>query len=62
MNAPLIASRDDPPVLLRLPKTVLRQVNDAAAKAGRSRNTEIIYRLTESFRPQEPAKSAANDR
>ena len=60
MDAQLIASRDDPPILLRLPKEVLNKVNRAAAQAGRSRNTEIIYRLAESFRPQEPAQSAAS--
>ncbi len=52
MSKSLIATKDDPAVLLRVPKPVLKKVNEAAAKSGRSRNTEILIRLEESFRPQ----------
>lgn len=39
------ATRKDPAVLVRLPRDVLKKVDAASAASGRSRNTEIIYRL-----------------
>ena len=44
-----IATRKDPSVLLRVPKPLLKSLDAAAAKNGRSRNTEVIVRLAESL-------------
>lgn len=54
-----IAKADDPSVRIRFPRKILRELDQAAARAGRSRNTEIIHRLTESFSPQQPDQSAS---
>lgn len=45
----MIATRNDPSVLLRCPKNLLEAVDSAAAKGGRSRNTEILVRLSQSL-------------
>lgn len=39
------ATRKDPAVLIRFPRDVLKKVEAASAASGRSRNTEILYRL-----------------
>lgn len=31
--------------MIRFPKGVLKQLGEAAAQSGRSRNSEIVYRL-----------------
>lgn len=46
---PISATRDDPAVLLRAPKDLLRKLQLIAAANGRSRNTEIIARLMASL-------------
>lgn len=63
----LVASRTDPTVLLRLPAELLEQVDRAAARAGRSRNSEILVRLTTSLQSDggganPPAASAVGQR
>lgn len=40
---------------VRLPKGVLRQLNIAAAYNGRSRNSEIAFRLVESLKQKKAA-------
>ena len=54
----LVAKASDPSVRVRFPVKVLRELDHAAAKAGRSRNSELIYRLAESLRPQDAVQSA----
>lgn len=49
-TAVIIAKRTDPRFHLRLPKKVLKAIDQAAGKNGRSRNTEILFRLSESLR------------
>ena len=43
------ASRKDPGVRVRFPSNLLRALDRAAKTSGRSRNTEILYRLSESL-------------
>jgi hypothetical protein len=43
---------------VRFPRKVLRELDQAAAHAGRSRNSEIIFRLVESLREQQPQSAA----
>jgi len=38
---------------IRFPKGILRQLNIAAAYNGRSRNSEIVYRLVESLKQKQ---------
>lgn len=58
MTAPaVIATRDDPAFRLRLPKPILKQLDAAAAKNGRSRNSEVLVRLAESLGVNGPAKA-----
>lgn len=55
----LVASRTDPSVLVRIPADLLEKVDRAAAGAGRSRNSEILVRLTESLQPDTGGDDAA---
>ena len=45
----LVASRKDPAVLVRLPGRVLAALDSVAKKNGRSRNSEVIFRLAQSL-------------
>ncbi len=55
-----IATRKDPSVLLRVPKPILKSLDAAAAKNGRSRNSEVLVRLSESLGlTPAPAKAGA---
>lgn len=45
----MIASRKDPSVLLRVPEPLLRRIDAAATKSGRSRNSEILVCLAGMF-------------
>ena len=45
----MIATRKDKGVLVRLKEPVIKRLDVAAAKQGRSRNTEINIRLAESL-------------
>lgn len=54
----IIATANDPSVRIRFPRKILRELDQAAAQAGRSRNSEVIHRLAESLKPQ-PSQSAA---
>ena len=45
----MIAAADDPPLSLRLPTDLFDAVTAAAARSGRSRNSEILFRLRQSF-------------
>lgn len=54
-----IAKRKDPPVLMRFPKDLLQKVQAAADKNGRSRNTEILYRIQIGLQA-DAAKSSAS--
>jgi hypothetical protein len=48
------------PLVVRFPrKELIRQLDVAARGNGRSRNAEIVYRLSESFSPPPAAISAA---
>lgn len=46
----LKASRSDKPIPVRLPAVLKEKLTTAAEKEGRSRNSEIIKRLSESFK------------
>lgn len=46
----MIAKRKDSPVTVRFPREVLDRVTVVARSNGRSRNTEIVYRLAESLK------------
>lgn len=45
----MIAAADDPPLSLRLPADLFADITAAAARAGRSRNSEILVRLRQTF-------------
>lgn len=45
----LVVPAKGEPTVIRFPKGVLKQLSSAAAKSGRSRNSEIVYRLVESL-------------
>lgn len=47
----MIATAKDPAKTVRLPAPLLKRVERAAAKEGRSLNSEILIRLTNSFKP-----------
>ena len=51
-----VATRKDPPVLVRLPKQVLEGITERAKRNGRSRNSEIVVVLAQvlGLREQEP--------
>lgn len=59
MKRPLVASRKDPAVLLRVPRGVLKKVDHAAGQSGRSRNSEILHLVTQGL-SQQPAPPAAS--
>lgn len=44
-----IAKADDPAMTVRFPPGMLDRLDVEAQRAGRSRNTEIVHRLTESL-------------
>jgi len=44
-----IAQASDPAQSLRLPRSLHKKITEAAEKSGRSRNSEIIKRLMDSF-------------
>jgi hypothetical protein len=48
-KAAIVASHSDPKVLLRVPKPLLKQLNSATRQSKRSRNSEILCRLSQSF-------------
>lgn len=54
------AKTNDPSVRIRFPSAVLREVDKAAKQAGRSRNSEIIYRLAQSLNGQPQATALAD--
>ncbi len=57
----LVAKTNDPSVRIRFPKKVLRDLDQAAARNGRSRNSEIVHRLAQSLQSdalQSPAAAA----
>ena len=45
----MIAKRKDPAVTVRFPREVLDRATRAARANGRSRNSEIVMRLAQSF-------------
>lgn len=45
----LIAGREQKPIGIRLPAELRQKLDEAAARSGRSRNSEILVRLAESF-------------
>jgi metal-responsive CopG/Arc/MetJ family transcriptional regulator len=54
----LVAKANDTSVRVRVPRKVLRELDLAAAQAGRSRNSEIIYRLKQSLLDQQPQSAS----
>lgn len=55
----LVAKTNDPSVRVRFPSKVLRELDRAAARNGRSRNSEIVHRLAKSLQPDAPQSAAA---
>lgn len=55
----LVATRRDPPVLVRFPKEILRKVEAATLQSGRSRNTEILFRVEKGLQVDADPQSAA---
>lgn len=49
----MVASANDTALTVRFPKSVLKSLDKAAKKNGRSRNTEIIVRLVQSLEAEE---------
>ena len=45
----LIAGRKEKPIGVRLPAAVRRALDESAAQNGRSRNSEIVFRLAGSL-------------
>jgi hypothetical protein len=51
----MIAAAKDQALTVRFPsRSLLKELTLAARKNGRSRNSEIVFRLTESFRMETP--------
>lgn len=48
-NTSIVVSAKGESTRIRFPKGVLKQLGQAAAKSGRSRNSEIVYRLVSSL-------------
>jgi len=51
----LVAPANGEATLIRFPKGVLEQLSQAAAKSGRSRNSEIVYRLVSTLQQENKA-------
>lgn len=45
----LIAGRNEKPIGVRLPEAVRNALDQSAARNGRSRNSEIVFRLANSL-------------
>ncbi len=54
-----VARRKDPAVLVRFPKAILKKLGEASRQNGRSRNTEIILRIDQSFQASGEGESQA---
>lgn len=54
-NTSLVVSAKGEAARIRFPKGVLKQIGQAAAKSGRSRNSEIVYRLLSSLNEEKKA-------
>lgn len=54
----IIAKKKDKPVTIRFPDGLVPSLDKEAKKAGRSRNSEIVYRLVESLKPEDARKAA----
>lgn len=48
-NTSIVVSAKGEATRIRFPKGLLKQLGQAAAKSGRSRNSEIVYRLVSSL-------------
>jgi hypothetical protein len=55
----MIATRKDKGVLVRMKTPLIKQLDKAANKSGRSRNSEILVRLVDSFSQDKKAAKAA---
>lgn len=51
----IVVSAKGEGVRIRFPKGVLKQLGRAAARSGRSRNSEIVYRLLSSLEQEKKA-------
>lgn len=51
----LVAPTKAESTVIRFPKGVLGQLTKAAAQSGRSRNTEIVYRLVNTLKQKKTA-------
>jgi hypothetical protein len=50
----MVVGREYKPTGVRLPPDLKKALDAEAAKNGRSRNSEIVYRLAQSLRPGSP--------
>jgi len=55
----LIAKASDPSVRVRFPKKLIKEIDRLASQSGRSRNSEIVHRLSESLKPGQGSPLAA---
>lgn len=53
----LVAPTKAESTVIRFPKGVLAQLSKAAAQSGRSRNSEIVYRLVNTLQQKKAAGS-----
>jgi Arc-like DNA binding domain len=51
----LVVPSDAEATVIRFPKGILKQLSEAAAKSGRSRNSEIVYRLVSTLQQDRQA-------
>ena len=54
-NTNIVVSAKGDPTVIRFPDGVLRQLTIEAAKNGRSRNSEIVYRLVSTLKQKKAA-------
>jgi hypothetical protein len=52
-NTKIVVSAKGDPTVIRFPEGILKQLSIAAAQNGRSRNSEIVYRLVSSLKQKQ---------
>lgn len=58
-NQKLVVPAGGEKTVIRFPKGILKQLSDAADKSGRSRNSEIVFRLVSSLKTEKQRTKAA---
>jgi len=58
----MVVGKDGKPITIRFPEGLADDLSEAAVANGRSRNTEIVYRLLKSLGKPAPRKVTKSER